>query len=407
VRRNGTVSLASLFGAIYFVQGFGDPATGLITQPLRSLHQAAGHDAATIARFAAVTSLPWALKPLLGLLCDAVPLRGQHRRSWLILAMTATLAGSLALYAANASFFVWAVLVATFGVALADVATDALMIERGQPHGITGVLQSVQWAAMYAGTMLAAVVGGWLSERGAQREGFLWCALLVLVGLVLAVGFAREEPRRTRHRPVGVTLALLVRAGASKGVLVIGAFLFLWNFNPFCNTVLYVHLVRELGIGEQAYGNSSAVMSAGAILGSVTYGVWCRRVSYAALVHVSITAGVASTLAYGLVGGELSLYAVSAVVGFTYMTGSLVQLDLAAQVCPRRWAGTLFATLMALSNISIAASEALGGELYEGWCASAGSGSSFVRLVLTGAAFTASCWLLAPLLMRVHTRSAR
>ena len=68
---------------------------------------------------------------------------------------------------------------------------------------------------------------------------------------------------------------------------------------------------------------------------------------YSSLVHVSIAAGVVSTLAYGLVDGEPSLYAVSAVVGFTYMTGSLVQLDLAAQVCPRRWAGTLFATLMA------------------------------------------------------------
>jgi MFS family permease len=400
--RRETIALGVLFGTIYFVQGIADPATGLVAQPVRSLLQNAGHDAAALGAFAAVTALPWALKPLLGLLTDVVPLAGRRRQSWLVVAVAGTLGAMLVLYAAPPSVFAlaMAMLVATLGVALADVAVDGMLVERGQPLGITGTLQSVQWASMYAATMLASVLGGYLSATGAQRQSFAVAAVVVAAGLVLALTCARE-PRRRHPRPRPRVLAVaLARAARTRAVLWCGAFLVLWNFNPFCNTVLYVHLTRELGHGEELYGNTTAVLSGGAVLASVAYGLYCRRVPFGALLHVAIAAGVLSTLAYWLCDGPASLYAVSGFVGFAYMTGGLIQLDLAARVCPPRWAGTLFALLMALSNVAIAGAEALGGALYESWCASSGARTAFAWLCGVGATFTAACWLLVPALRR-------
>jgi hypothetical protein len=61
-----TVQLSALFGAIYFIQGIGEPTEGLIAQPVRSLLKSWGHTTEQITLFAAVVALPWSIKPLCG-----------------------------------------------------------------------------------------------------------------------------------------------------------------------------------------------------------------------------------------------------------------------------------------------------------------------------------------------------
>ncbi len=91
---------------------------------------------------------------------------------------------------------------------------------------------------------------------------------------------------------------------------------------------------------------------------------------------------------------------VTLVGGFTYMTATLIQLDLAARACPPEVAGTVFATLMALENFATLLSTWIGGSWYERGLAHWGSRTSFHVLVLVGSAFTAACWLLVPFLPR-------
>ena len=72
--RRETVSLGILFGAMYFFQGIGEPSDGLIAQPVLSLLKSWHFGDVQITQFAAVLALPWAIKPLYGLLSDFVPL---------------------------------------------------------------------------------------------------------------------------------------------------------------------------------------------------------------------------------------------------------------------------------------------------------------------------------------------
>ena len=92
-RRDSVLGLTSLFAAIYFVQSVGDPTSGLIAQPVRSLLDRWGESPASIATFMAVMALPWALKPLLALLSDFVPLFGSRRRNYLLVATAAAAIG--------------------------------------------------------------------------------------------------------------------------------------------------------------------------------------------------------------------------------------------------------------------------------------------------------------------------
>ena len=52
------------------------------------------------------------------------------------------------------------------------------------------------------------------------------------------------------------------------------------------------------------------------------------------LIHASIVLGIGGTAAYGWMVDQVSAVVVTCVVGFVYMTATLIQLDLAARTCP-------------------------------------------------------------------------
>jgi predicted MFS family arabinose efflux permease len=189
-------------------------------------------------------------------------------------------------------------------------------------------------------------------------------------------------------------------------ILAVCAFLFLWSFQPFSPSVLYLYVTEEVGLSEQFYGYKMALLSSAAVVASIAYGFYCRRVRFMTLIHLSIAAGVACTTAYWFLRGPRSAVAVTLLVGFTYMTATLIQLDLTARVCPPRVAATLFALVMALSNLSLSLADGAGGLLYDLWAPAWGARGAFNALVGLGAAFTALCWFLVPVLRRGDWRAA-
>ena len=173
--------------------------------------------------------------------------------------------------------------------------------------------------------------------------------------------------------------------------------LFLWSFNPLWVSVLYLHMTTVLHFDEQTYGNTYSVFSAGSIVASVLYGVYCRRFRMGRLVQVSIFAGVFANIVYWHMTTLPGAYAVSFVAGAAFMTGMLIQLDVAARLVPVEVAATLFALIMAVTNLASSVSEGLGGYVYD----YLGAGNfAFDVVVVLSTLFAASCWLLVPRLRR-------
>ncbi len=398
-------SLGLLFGAFSFLQSFGEPNEGLLAQPVRSLLVSWGRSTGEVAAFSALLAIPWFFKPLYGLLTDFVPLAGGRRKGYLIAASGVAAFALLGVWAAPVGFgakgnLLACLLVPTAAVALSDVAADALMVERGQALGLTGRFQAIQWACAYASGLIAGTLGGALSGRGRQDLAFLLCGVAAVVALVLSAVCVREPVRAPTGGTARDAIRALTRATRSPAVLGVGGFLFLWNFNPFSTAVLHLHMTRALGFSEQFYGNSVSMLSFASIVACLAYGLYAPRVPRHLLAHASIALGVVSTLAYLAMTDERSALLVTLAIGFTYMTATLIQLDLAAQACPPEAAGTVFASLMALSNLSMSLSTWLGGAWYERGEARWGSVTSFRVLVLVGSAFTAGCWLIVPALPR-------
>jgi MFS family permease len=393
--------VSAFFATMYFIQGIGDPTSGLVAQPVRALLASWGESPSSIGAFMALLSLPWMLKPLFGLLSDFVPIFGTHRRHYLLFSSIAAAVGLFVLWAvplpSDARWFLFVcLLLPTIGIAFGDVLVDALMIEVGQPRGLTGRLQSIQWTAVYAALILAGALGGWASDDGRHQWAFLLCGLVWIPSIALAWRFVREAPRPPgsegfRHTADGLLGALRV-----PGMPTVIAMLFVWSFNPSWVTVQYVHVTQTLAMDEQTFGNSNAFFSVGCVIASVLYGLYCRRVPMGVLVHVAIVTGVIGYAAYLETSTPQRLYGAALVSGVANMTGVLIQLDIAARLVPVRVAATAFAALMAVTNISASLAEAVGSRAYEWLAADVGAVRAYQLVVLASAAIAATCWLLIP-----------
>jgi len=335
--QNPTRRLFIVFAALYFVQGTGQLSAGLLSQPLRSMLNNWGRDSAEIATFMFLLGFPWYIKPIFGLLTDFVPIRGFRRKSYLILSSLLVTVGFLVatllpLSPAAATAILLVLLLPSFGIAFNDVATDATMIEVGQPRGITGRLQSAQWGAIYGAALLCGVAGGWISQHGQQRLGFLVCALLGAVALYIAIYHIREKPRPELQRgQLKRAIKVLGEAAHTRIVILIAVFYLLLNFNPFSADVLYVHMSKELGFSEQFIGYTYTISSFSAIVACILYGLFAKRVPLRVLLHGSVIFMVLSSLVYIGLGTQTSAIIISLAYGFIYMVTFLTQLELASR----------------------------------------------------------------------------
>jgi MFS family permease len=414
------IPLFVLFGALYFVQGIVEPTAGLLAQPIQSQLEDWNWTPAAIGAILGFIGIPWSLKLFFGPLSDFLPIRGLRRRPYLLLATGATAAcfftiSGLWVGPDETRLATWLLLVACGAVAMTDVVIDALAIEHGQPLGITGQMQSVQWGAMSAATILAGTLGGFVAQHGYLRGAMVGCGILAVGSLVAVLAFAREQ-RRPREPLENLRQAwrqLLVAepsAGRIQGqplaiLTTVGMFLFLWNFNPFSSSVLQHYTTEVLGLSEQFYGNLYSLQGAAQFLTCIAYFFLCRRIPFRWLVHASIVAGILATLCYWPMHNATTAILASLVFGVCYQVGTLIQLDLAARVVPVKSAATMFALLMAISNTGITAGIAVGGLWYDQLTTATGSRhAAFDWLVLIGAAFTAGCWLILPLMNWAGTK---
>lgn len=402
----GIAGAYAFFATLYFVQSVGDPTSGLIAQPVRSLLKSWGESPAELAALMALLAVPWTIKPVFGLLSDFVPLFGSRRRNYLLLANALAAVSLLMLAFAPLTPGSWWLLFAlllptTMAIAFGDVIVDALMVEKGQPLGLTGRFQSIQWAAANAALLLTGMLGGYVAEERLQSLAFGGCAVLWLLALVVTWFYATDDhPEHLDAATLRETGAAMLEVLRDPLFLAVCALLTLWSFNPVWGSVLYVHMTEDLGFSEQQFGNVTSAFFLGSLLGSIGYGIYCRIFRLSSLLHISIIAAIVSNAVYWQLHSLASAYIVSVIAGAAYMTGTLIQLDLTARIIPARAAATVFASVMALTNFAGTGSEAFGGWLFETAKAAYGREGAFSLVVAASVAAAASCWLVVPALRR-------
>jgi len=380
--------LAILFAVVYFAQGMWSLPNQTLTITLKERGLSAGQ----VATFFSFSIIPWLIKPVYGLLSDCVPLFGQRRRSYLLLTSSLAAGAGLAMGLAAPHSYWWLVGLVTvmaLGLAFTDVLVDALMVESGQPLGLTGAFQAVQWGAIYTAAVLVGELGGFLAERRSLAATFVLAALFPLISFGMTLFVVHDPPARASREAFRRSLAAIREALGARDLWIVAGFIFFWTFSPSFGPALLYYQTDVLGFSQQFIGHLGALGSIAAVGGAFIYAPLSRRVPLKRLINVSIGVGVAGTLAYLLYRDAWSAVVIEVLFGCVGMLTQLAFLDLAAKACPRRVEATFFALLMAVFNAGGQSAQVVGGHLYD-WL-------GYTALVLISTAFTAVTWLLVPL----------
>ncbi len=380
--------LAFLFGVVYLSQGMWYLPNQTITITLKE----SGLGAGQIATFFLITTVPWVIKPVYGLISDFVPLFGRRRKSYFLVTTLLAAAAGTALALRSNHPYGWLAglfMLMGLGIAFTDVLTDALMVESGKPLGLTGAFQSVQWAAINAATVFVGIVGGYFAQGRDLHGAFLVATCFPMVSLIIATVFVHEPRAEGGEREAfSETWAAIREAVRERDVWIVAAFIFFWTFSPSFGTALMFYQTDRLGFSQQFIGYLSSLNAASGMVGAFLYAPLSRRVPLRRLVQGAIGVGVAITLLFLLYRNTGSAILVEATYGGLAMMTQLAFLDLAAKTCPRRVEATFFALLMSVFNLGSQGSQIAGGHLYD-WL-------GYQPLILVSAAMTALAWVLVP-----------
>ena len=388
------------FIATYLAQGL----VGVAYEPIYYLQKdVMGLSVAQSGAFAAVMTLPFLLKPLLGVFADILPAGRIGRVAGLAAAAAGTSLAWLALalapsYPLRATL---AMLTAVnVGIAFVDVLCDGYMVERGKRLKKTGVYQSVQIGALYLCLFATGLGGGWLAAHASYRNIFALtaCFPLLILGTLGTIDEAAPDGGKVSVKKYFQGLReMLVRPVFWAAAAII----LLFNFKPYLGTARFYYQNDALGFSKLLVGTLNSVDGLAGIAGAgLFWWLLDRRIVLAGrlflmntetLVRASVWAGVPLSFLWLAYRTPLAAILITAFFGAAGVAMRLSLMDLAAKSCPPRGEATAFAIFMSVFNLAAWGSNSLGAAVYGRMGAASRPHEAMASLILVGALCTAAC----------------
>lgn len=306
-----------------------------------------------MALFFLVAVAPWNFKPVAGLLCDAVPLFGTRRRSYVILAAGVAGALWLALGFVPHSFAALAALLFAINLmlVLASAALGGLLAELSQRSESYARLVSVRAFVESVCLAISGTLSGWLAG--------LPFGVATVVGAVISLSVApiawlwlREDRKAQYSRDAFRAAAAGLREFASSRA-VWGAFavVFIASASQTFTTPLFFLQSRTLGFAVDTIGYLNSVTGVASIAAPLLYVVLQGRLAPRMLLVLSLAGASLGVVAFCFYGSVPHAIAVHAVYGFLNTMLSVAVLDLAARMAPPAAAASGFSIMVAAWNV--------------------------------------------------------
>ncbi|KAL8153096.1 hypothetical protein V2J09_010856 [Rumex salicifolius] len=332
-----------------------------------------------------ITSIPWMVKPLWGLLTDVVPILGYRRRPYFIISGLIGICALLFLSMHKSLHIFLAVLsltISSAAVAITDVTVDACVAQNSNTHtSLASDMQTLCSMSSSIGSLVGFSISGILVHHIGSMG--VYGLLTIPAALVLLLGTILKEPKAQTLSYEGVQKRFVDASNSMWMTLKLPQ---VWRPCLY----MYLSLALSLNITEGMffwYTDSSegpkfskefvgyifSIGSVGSLLGVILY-------QYTLKDHQFRDLCFWAQLLFGL-SGMLDLLLVLrlnlklgisdhffAVIdeGVYQLIGRLKWMPLlvlSAKICPPGIEGTFFALLMSIDNIGLSTSSWLGGFL--------------------------------------------
>jgi MFS family permease len=353
-----------MFGVAYVIQG---AALAYFRNFQKPYLNGLNVDADVIGLLTSILLLPFVLKIFIGMLSDRVNLFGRgHRKPYMVLGLVL---GALAFGGAgfvlpdrNFSLFATLIVSGSFGVALFDSTTDGLAIDV-TPREECGIVQGTMVGGRATGFILLSLVFGALVASQGQRGGsshggyrivFLIIAACMLLPLLWIVWVREPRERVEGQRFHGAAFRQLLKPCC----MIFALYAIVYSIVSFgVDGLVTYYLSERYRVAETTIGLYGALRGIGAVLGAAGGGLLIDRVgrkpmAYGAAAGISIGA-----IGIGAVPGVDALLVLGALWGIAWGFQETLFVALAMDLADARIAASMFAVMMALSNVGTAIGE--------------------------------------------------
>lgn len=191
--------LALLCVSQHLMKGYANALTGPATQYLYASYKVVGP---RMQIFGGVTSLPWAMKPVIGLVSDCFPIRGLNKGPYIFLSSILGVGALAMLGAAPQGFLsiervVGCLFLVSLQFSTCDLLTEAKYAEKMQAKPEWGPdLLSFVWFGLQAGGLIATIVVGPVMSHYGPKAPYL-LALVPAAMIILPAGknYLEETPK--------------------------------------------------------------------------------------------------------------------------------------------------------------------------------------------------------------------
>lgn len=311
--------------------------------------------------FSAIALLPFIIKIFLGMLSDNVNLFGMgHRKPYILIGLGVQLACLLVVPFIDLKTGYWGFVGLAFilqmGMALYDTCTDGLALDTTPPEE-QGTIQGFMVGGRAVGVIAIASVVGWLAQNVSWLAVFWLLAGLTLLPLPLVLRIretAKPAGQRFNWQAFGAFKQVPVMALAGVGLI---AFLVVVGANQLVNPFLE----KQFKIDLTTAGLFTTVWGIGVVAGGIAGGYLNDKIGRKSAVLIALGFTSVATLALGAVASPGLAWPLVLIFGLAYGTYQAVYFALAMHYTDRRVAASMFAILMAFTNLGQAVGLGLGG----------------------------------------------
>jgi PAT family beta-lactamase induction signal transducer AmpG len=322
-----------------------------------------GLDMTQVGVFAAIALVPFVIKVLLGMLSDNVNLLGLgHRRPYILLGLLVQTLCLVAVPFIDPAAYYWGFVALAFtlqmGMALYDTCTDGLALDT-TPEDEEGIIQGFMVGGRAVGVVITASAVGLLAEQVSWAAVFWLLAGLTLLPIPLVL--MAREPEHTVERAFDWGAFRAFRRTPVLALAALGFLFFLvitgsnQNVNPF--------LQAEFDIPLSMAGFLTTVWGLGVVGGGVTGGRLLTRLGDRRATRIALVVSLFAIAALALTPTPILAWPLVLLFGLAYGTYQTVYFALAMKHTDSRIAASMFAILMASTNVGQGVGVALAGVL--------------------------------------------
>jgi MFS family permease len=293
-------------------------------------------------------TLAWLIKPLWGYLIDSSKF---SKKTWILASLIGSLFFALLLGLLHYLPLIWLIIcmaVTNINTAIRDVGVDGIMCVEGKKAKITGRIQSLQWGFLTIATIITGFLGGYLAEHYNYQMGYL---ILIPIYISIIAIVMNHKPSKVTKSNINLRQTLK-QLFTDTHLLLVGLFIFLFNFSPSFGTPLIFILQDKFHWSKQFIGTMDAISAGMGLIGAGLYFYYSKKLNLHKWLLTSVFISALITLCY-LFYTPITAIVYKISMTIVNMFIFLLIMDFMAKNTKAGLEATSFALLCSISNLAV------------------------------------------------------